>query len=322
MVATTNYTTLLGDAGASYLDALTGLLSGIPDGSRYDFMSKEKFAALLSSDFKESQRIYWIEILYRAHFAAHTSLIRTSRWLDAMFLASEARNYTAFMAAYRGCLEAAADSFETFEHVPAWIADLHSAITPILHKTADQPSLFPDLENKLIHFTHARFIKKDEVVDEAQRMKHTTQYLQNLVKTGVPEVTECYRILCDVTHPGIGSVRCYADADESETGTFYVLRTDLDETLIAEFCDKYKAVSERMMQVSVIPPAVTLRVLNVFDIDTIRTEAVTRIGLENQPSWQPYAEMLASDAPTRFKLREPLPDGKSTRPVTGRRRNR
>src|ERR1700694_70348 len=102
---TTDVTTILGGAAASHVPVLVDVLDGIGE-HNYDFMSGHNFGVVAREDWIEGQRIYWLEILYRAHFAASTSLIRTSRWIDAMLALVEHANYTAFMAAYRGCLEA------------------------------------------------------------------------------------------------------------------------------------------------------------------------------------------------------------------------
>lgn len=294
---------LLGEKGASHLPVLDKLISQLANHHRYDFMSAVAFDELGRSDPQEWQKVYWLEILYRAHFAAYTSLLRTSRWLSAMFAASDANNYTAFLAAYRGCLEAAADSYDTFEHIPMWLADLSTVIKEIIEKRTDLPYIFKDLEDKLIHFTHARYVTKGEVVADTIRVKQTKQYLQKLIDTGLPEVDECYRELCDVTHPGIGSVRCYAEVGETDTGTWYRLRADLDQHLIGHFCTNYQSVTERMMSVSVFHPVITLRILNEFNIDAVHTKTVETLGVEQLPVWTDFAQLLASPSPQLFKTR-------------------
>ena len=287
---------IFGESGASHIPLLVEVLENI--GSHdYKFMANSDFDVLLHENWREAQQIYWLEILYRAHFAASTSLIRTSRWIDAMLALAEEPNYTAFMAAYRGCLESAADSFHTFGSVAGWLAELHAVIRLAVAGRVKQPTVCKDLEDELIHFTHARHVRKEEEVDDSHRAKHTTAYLKALVDAGTPGVMECYRTLCDVTHPGIGSVRCYADGYRTKTGTGYRLRLDLDDALIREFCKDSERISERMIHFGVVPPIMVLRILNEFGVGEVHTPGVMNIGVERQPDWQPFAARLEDDRP-------------------------
>jgi hypothetical protein len=62
-------------------------------------MSAERFEVIAKEDWLEGQRVYWLEMLHRAHFAASTSLIRTARWIDGMLAFSTDPNFTAFNTA-------------------------------------------------------------------------------------------------------------------------------------------------------------------------------------------------------------------------------
>jgi hypothetical protein len=62
-------------------------------------------------------QVYWREILFRAHFGACASLLRTRRWIEGACAAFEHRNYHTFMAAFRGWLESSADTFDAFRTI-------------------------------------------------------------------------------------------------------------------------------------------------------------------------------------------------------------
>lgn len=288
----TSEAAVLGETGASFLPILAALLGDIGPHA-YEFMSAANYDEVLRHDLRDAMRIYWLEILNRAHFGACAGLMRSNRWFAAILDHAGTANYTAFCAAYRGCLEASADSFQSFESIPSMIADVHTVIRKAVVGHADVLCLFKKLEDELIHFTHARHIAKGEVVDESHRARVTNQYLDSLFGKDIPEGTDCYRVLCDVTHPGIGSIRCYADGFRTEKGAGYRLRFDQDAQLIAEFCAQYKRVSERMAFAGVIPPAVMLRILNDLPIEALHTPSVMKIGLERQPVWRHFAAKLA-----------------------------
>lgn len=291
-------TEILGDPAASHFPILVQILDNLGQ-HEYHFMSSDKYALLIRDDWCEAMRIYWLEILYRAHFAASTSLIRTARWVDAIITHAEEPNFTAFMASYRGCLEGAADSFHTFDSVPAQLAELHSIIRLAVAGKSKQPCLCKDLEDDLIHFTHARHVKRGEDVDDAHRAKQTRQYLESLASSGLSTVLNCYRTLCDVTHPGIGSVLCYAASFRTDSGSAYRLQFDQDRELISSFCDDNQQVSERMIFFGVVPPVITLRILNDFGVAEVYTAGVMKTGVDSHPAWRPYAA----------RLRDPRPPG-------------
>ena len=156
--------------------------------------------------------------------------------------------------------------------------------------------LFKDLEDALIHFTHAGYVAKGEHVDPALRAEDTTECLKSLATESV-DIMGCYRKVCDSTHPGIGSVRCYADAFETKDAPGYNLRFDTDAEQIKEFCKEYEPVSRRMMFFSVVPPVMTLRLLNDFGVDAIYTPSVMSVVPDNNPAWKPFGTRLRDNVP-------------------------
>lgn len=285
---------IFGEAAASHLPPLVDVVAHL-EGHSYEFMAPKKYDSVLYSNWRQAERLYWLEILYRAHFAASASLIRTARWVDAMLALVESDNYTAFMAAYRGCLESSADSFYSFGRIVGWLADAHSLVRRGLDGTSLAFATFKELEDELIHFTHARHLVKNEEADAAHRAKQTKEYLQGLADAGASDVFEVYRLLCDVTHPGSESVACYAKLSPTTDGTLYELRSDLDELLISQFCASAAQVSERMIYAGVVPPLLVLRTLNEFNVKEVHTLAVMNIGAERHPLWLKIAGRLRDD---------------------------
>lgn len=275
---------LLGRAAASHVPVISHVLANLPV-FEYPWMSRDAFGALMRSQWREAVKVYWLELLYRAHFAALTSLLRTSRWIEAMIAHGVQPNYTAFTGAYRGYLEASADSFHSLNDVPRVLVALKDVIVEAVQGAAAQPSVCKDLEDRLIHFTHARYVQKGEIVDESHRARQTRQYLDALTVDGLLEVNECYRELCDVTHPGVGSVSCYVDPTVDPAKRTLRVAVDRDDELIADFCRRYENVSERSMFFGVVPPVLVLRALNDFPVPAVRTESVMSTGVDDHPAW-------------------------------------
>src|SRR5436190_1678733 len=122
---------VLGPDAASWtplIDALVPHLKGF----EYSFMPDTQYKKLLLANTANAMEVYWKELLYRAHFAAATSIVRMHRWLSGMVGAAKSANLPVFCAAFRGFLEASADSFETLNRIAPTLADGHSLIRKAL----------------------------------------------------------------------------------------------------------------------------------------------------------------------------------------------
>lgn len=309
----------LGDAAASHIPVLERVVHGLRS-VEYDFMPNDAFETLVKSAPRRAMQVYWAEILFRAHFAAGTSVARTTRWLQGLLVHTENPNFTAFAAAYQGFLEASADSFDVFDNVSWWLAQLHADLRLAASGRMDEPTLCPALENALIHFTHAGYLK-DENVADTHRAKQMKQYLKGLEGSGFPEINDCYRLLSDIAHPGSGSISCYAAPLSTPGRVGYRLALDQDAALITSFCSEYQNVTERTMFFGVVPPILVLRLLNELPLDALHTPAMSEIGVDNHPAWLPLADRL-KDPRRMHEVREPFTtDGRSATEI-GRNRHR
>lgn len=290
-------TELFGEAVATHIPVLDALVREISAARyRYHFMSSERYGLLLKDDWRAAQRIYWLEIVCRAHFSACTSLIRSKRWLDAVLYLAAQGNYTAFAGAYRGWLEAAADSYFSFDRVTAWLADAHVVVREALDGSFSTSSPFKELEDELIHFSHGRHVKKGENVDDAHRALQTAKYLNALADEDRDLATSCYRTLCDVSHPGAGSIRCYIGRSKLDVDNEFTLTTAVEPVLIREFCTEFNKVSGRVSYLALIPAAVLLRLATSFDIPGLEAPFLSATGVEKQYAWLQVEKRLNDQA--------------------------
>jgi hypothetical protein len=122
----------------------------------FEFMPIDEFQRLASSDFAEGAKVYWREILYRAHLAAVAALARHSRWIDSCLRNySPGSNFLGFACCLRGLLESSSDIFYSLRGVPLTIAGSIVQVRQALMgelRTAGYAS--EKLENLLIHFIY------------------------------------------------------------------------------------------------------------------------------------------------------------------------
>ncbi len=208
-------------------------------GFQYSYMSPSDYQSLLQADLPAAMRVYWLEIIYRGHYAALTSLLRTVGWLESTIAAPSANRLLGFAASFRGLLEALADTHDAIGMTVVNLADSHALIHHALSGMLDAVAVHQDLEDALIHFTHARRLTKLDSAPPAHRAKPTTEYLKALEEAGGARVLDCYRALCEVTHPAAPSTFLYSETDGQ--GSWRIGSTG-DGALIDAFCSAHAEV--------------------------------------------------------------------------------
>jgi hypothetical protein len=292
---------VLGESAASFVIVLDRITSHAPVHT-YDFMRNEGFRRVLARNVSKAMEVYWREILFRVHFGACASLLRSRRWLDGVFAAFRDHNYHAFMATFRGWLEASADTFDAFNEIPGQLAEAHGVIRRAVTGRLNQIALCPGLENRLIHFSHARRIAKGEDAPPFHQARHVKQYLTSLAieSDAEPLISECYRVLCEVTHPAASSVMDYMEHDASKIGTSYTFRPDSDHSLIARFCASWTGVMVNIIALGISPPLFMLRLLNEFPLEALHNKIIAGLNLERRPGWDQLAARLRDPSPPKF----------------------
>ena len=131
---------------------------------RYAFEDAEVFRLKASDPKNGAQyagRVYWLEILNRAHLNSVTSIMRTCRWADVAVREHEAGNLFGWAASCRGLMEAAGDTGHGLGPVPLTLAKRHREIKAALNGASlNSVTTCEQLEDTLIHFSHARKLRK------------------------------------------------------------------------------------------------------------------------------------------------------------------
>ena len=232
---------------------------------RYSFMGDQEYMALLSLDSSEAMRVYWAEMLERAHIASVSAILRSRHWLSAVLSAQSEGNALMFASAFRGLLESAADATTALLGIPITLASNYPAISESLMGRAKTITIAADLEEELIHYSHGRYIKKSErnEMPQSHRARQTHDYLKVFGDLRADKVARCYRYLCDLTHPGAPSVLMWFAPVDATVGDF-VLSTNQDEAIINDFLGEYETVPFDTLTFAFNTPVVVLSVLNYF----------------------------------------------------------
>ena len=254
--------------------------------TRYTIMGEEEYKELLAHDLSEGMRVYWTETLGRAHLAAVTAVLRSRCWLSGVAQATAESNFLAFAATFRGLMESAADASTAFHAIPLTLAHRHSAITESLEGRANSTTISSEVENVLIHYSHARHLSRSERANAPSSHKACSvqKYLKIFGDQNADNVKQCYSDLCDLTHPGASSIAMWLDTYDPN-GSEFRLSTRQDQTLIADFIERYPTIPLELLMFAFNGPIITLNILNYFPIEDLHTPEILNWQLDGLPAW-------------------------------------
>jgi hypothetical protein len=283
---------LFGRAGEVFHDLIESLAAVLP-GAHYTFMAPEEYQEVLRRSPGEGMRIYWTEILSRAHWAAASNIMRHKRWHEACLALYEPRpNYLGFAAALRGLLEAAADAYYSLRGVPLTLAEHHVMIRAALSGTTTRFALSEELENALLHFQFARRLTKGNPAPESHKAFTADIYLRAADGPGRTNMKDLYAELCEVVHPAATSLLWMASPAGSPDDA--TLTSGNDKEWILSLCRRHASAIDALHMQSVNASILIFKVLNRFPLPPLNVPAVDRISMAEVRMWSKIESALAS----------------------------
>lgn len=288
--------------------------------TRYSFTAKEDFESVIRNNPRKCNQIYWGEILARAHLTAATSILRSRHWVGAIVAAVDAKNLLSFSAALRGLIESAADTSTALLNIPSTFARDHVQITSALSGNLhDALFISSDMESNLIHFAYARHLTKEKsaVAPASHKAMHVRDYIGVLEQGQVTNVIDCYRTLCDLTHPGASSVWMWL---HSVNDLELELNAGQDAIEIKGFLADYKKTILELVMYAFNPAIVTLRVLNYFPLAKFHVPELNAWNLSGLLIWRKCQAYLKGSTPKAGAQLRIVKPNLSLQPTPPRRR--
>lgn len=252
--------------------------------TEYTFETMDNYRRLLRTSPREAARVYWREMLYRCHFSGVASILRTRRWFCAISDAIRNENALSFAASLRGCMESSADAMASLGKVPRALARLHPDIEEALSGSCDRFEACEELEDELIHFSHARFVRRNEEQDvpRTHKARKSHDYLRALVEQGVPNVEDLYRTLSDLAHPAASTVFLWLTFSDNSGR----LCTNRESAVIQEILQAHESILLELAMFGFNPGILLLRLLNEFSMHELHTPTLDRWNLSNIKGWR------------------------------------
>ncbi len=267
---------IFGLPGEIYPPIIQDLLEGSYN-KNYQFLTSNDYKLLSEID---SNYVYWIEILYRSHWAATSNLIRYDKWFELCHNSSVINpNYIAFCSGLRGILECATDTYDALASVPLTMAQASSHIEDALLRRPTLNRLeSKELEDSLIHFAFARKLTKHEDAPKSHKAKTASDYIAPLDSKGLP-LKNLYAELCQVVHPAHQSTAWLVGVEEQY---FKIQRPD-DLAFILCLCERYKECIEYIQMSSVNASIFIFKVLNMLSCPELHNSSADKYDMSNSP---------------------------------------
>ncbi|MGV7930639.1 MAG: hypothetical protein AB2L13_17335 [Spirochaetota bacterium] len=269
-----------------FINLLNDIVMSLPT-IEYKFMSIDDFGKLES--IAERNYIYWIEIIQRVHLVASVSLLRMSRWLNGISIILKNNNHLAFCSCLRGLIESTADSWYTLRYVPATISENFHAIKLALEGNLNIITLC-DLEDALIHYTHARKLSKPEIDDlpSTHKAKEVREYISSFQNN---IISDLYSELCQYTHPSAYSVLNFILPKED--GTLILNKYSETEIYnINKLIDTYNGKITDILQIPINSSLFVFHILNMLPITELKFNMIENINIEGIPGWEKTIENI------------------------------
>jgi hypothetical protein len=255
---------------------------------RYRIMPLAESAEI--KEIAERNKVYWQEILFRAHFGASAGMMRLHEWLQGSQKAFDDGNVLMLAAGIRGLLEAAADTFKVFADAAATLADTHVIVRrAIAGSLSEQLALAPELESDLIHFAYARGIKPGEgiALHKAATAKEDISVLGHMA----PKALEVYAMLCDYSHPAAPSV--FRFAGERASPDILTFDPAPGSARILNIVESAREVGTVALMAGAGTLVVMLKVLNEFCFAPVKTPWADDVDTRFLPVWADVQRRMA-----------------------------
>lgn len=280
---------IFGNAINPYSRLINDIYPEIIEGEFY-FEPEEIFTRKIESGESVAyyNRVVWTEVLYRSRIAAVSAILRGARWIDSVTREYEANNVFGFAGACRSLMEAAGDTGDSLGGIALTLAKEHNKITMALRGKCNDVLHHPkEIEDILIHFTHARKVGRNEEIPESHKAKPSWKYVKYIENMKIEGANELYSELCEIVHPAAMSVHVFLEY----SGAIGKFNRETEKRYIEVLAKRCQSIFGGVLMANFNPPILILKVLHQFDLFP-PVKALRRHNLSNIPIWREIEKAL------------------------------
>lgn len=251
---------------------------------RYHFEDLDVFESKALDPFSGeaySRRVYWSEMLARAHMASVASIFRTTRWAESAVREYSAGNLFGWASSCRSLIEAAGDSAMSLSAVPLTLAQQNRKIRgQISGKYSGPTTVSQELEESLIHFTHARKVQKNEEAPPSHKARQSADYVKYLEAMEIKGAYKTYSFLCELVHPASTSVATLFRSEDHG----WTFSPGNEQHALRELAENNKELFGDVLSAAYNPPILILKVLHKFDLFS-KIDKLRAYRFDHVPIW-------------------------------------
>jgi hypothetical protein len=256
----------------------------------YFFMDQLEFKRISMNSLKNSNQIFWMELLNRVRYSSMINLIRSKKWIDSIVLGEQNQNLLLFCSSLRGCIESGADSYFTFAPIPAFVIKEMEDIKSVFDQNSPSFLKCKPLEDALIHYTHAgsRIPKGDgSKIYNAKPMSQYIKYCDD--KEG--SLSNLYQVLSSYVHPSRESVLSYVNITDHSSGEYLSVKIN-DNEEIRSLIDRYSRLLNRVFHLCIFPSLLNLKALSMIGIESLNVRWIDAFNFESSWLWKDMLDKI------------------------------
>lgn len=235
-------------------------------------------------------RVYWTEILYRAHMASVAAVFRTTRWIEVAIREHKAGSLYGCASACRSLIESAGDIGLSLGPVAHTLASIKDKVKAEINERASGPLLISrNLEDSLIHFTHARKVAKTEEAPDSHKAMQSFKYIDYVDQMKISGVKDLYARLCEIVHPAADSVSVtFVQKDDA-----WIVDPVNESTVLKNLLSETQDTLQGVVMASYNAPLLILKTLHSFDLFT-KISGLRKYNFNDIPEWSKVEVLLRS----------------------------
>lgn len=246
---------------------------------KYLFISEDELRSHYVSSVAEGNFMYWSEIFYRCHMSAYGGLKRLLDWIS--IIEASDNNFISYCSGMRGLIECVGDTYHGLHAAAITLGDNKKMIKNIMEKTSSKITLNQELEDLLIHFTHASKPYSKLTGNKNHQPKKPWQYVAELEKGSGIKFYEYYEFLCELTHPAASSIGM--NFDQQASGEM-VFNPKKDRQLVIEARKADKDLIIELLMRGFNPITLLIKTINLFQLEGMYSKYSDSLVLD-VPAW-------------------------------------
>lgn len=270
---------VFGKQNVPFFEIMFNVRNGIQQ-RKYQFMDYDVYMELLHKNHKLANKQYTVEIFERIHLASAISILRNLKWYEAINQAYVSKNFLAFASSFRGLIESTGDTVYSLQNMSITLAENYTLFCEVLEGRREELVISKELEDLLIHFTHARKLKKGEATEESHKAESAAKYVRQL-EVFMKGYLDFYSDLCKIIHPARDSVFAFINEENYSIR----IQKEKDKENIEELIKSKKELIELLPQLSFNGALLNLKTLNLFPYINTKTLVLNSVDLNNLAGW-------------------------------------